>query len=122
LSIENDCVRFEYKDYADGNQTKLMTLAAAEFIRRFLLHILPSGFVRIRQYGFLANRERRKKLASCRRLPGACARSEPVPIENQVRAEREPRLCPACGCRRMIRLAFIPSTQSLTSPPHSDSS
>ncbi|MGD1069248.1 MAG: IS91 family transposase [Bryobacteraceae bacterium] len=122
LSIEDGRVTFEYKDYADGNQTKVMTLAATEFIRRFLLHILPNGFVRIRQYGFLANRERRKKLASCRRLLGARTRSEPVPIENRARAEREPRLCPACGCGRMIRLAFIPSTQSLTSPPHSDSS
>jgi len=47
------------------NQTKVMTLAAAEFIRRFLLHILPGGFVRIRQFGFLANRARGKKLALC---------------------------------------------------------
>jgi hypothetical protein len=52
LSIEDGRVRFEYKDYADGNQVKVMELAATEFIRRFLLHILPSGFVRIRQYGF----------------------------------------------------------------------
>jgi len=70
LSIEDGRVRFEYKDYADGNQVKVMELAATEFIRRFLLHILPSGFVRIRHYGFLANRERRKKLASCHALLG----------------------------------------------------
>jgi hypothetical protein len=63
LSIEAGRVSFEYKDYADRNQTKVMTLAATEFIRRFLLHILPSGFVRIRQFGFLANRARGKKLA-----------------------------------------------------------
>ena len=70
LSMEDGRVSFEYKDYADGNQVKVMTLAATEFIRRFLLHILPSGFVRIRQFGFLANRARRKKLASCRVLLG----------------------------------------------------
>jgi hypothetical protein len=122
LSIEDGRVRFEYKDYADANQTKVMTLAATEFIRRFLLHILPSGFVRIRQYGFLANRERRKKLASCRLLLGVSASSSPVPVSKQESAGSEPKLCPACGCGRMIRLTFVPGLHSLTSPPHSDSS
>lgn len=122
LSIEDGPARFEYKDYADGNQTKVMTLTASEFIRRFLLHILPSGFVRIRQYGFLSNRERRKKLASCRLLLGVSAPSGPVSVGKQECAEREPKLCPACGCGRMIRLIFVPGTHSPTSPPHSDSS
>jgi len=54
LSMDDGRVTFEWKDYADGNKTRIMTLDAVEFIRRFLLHILPSGFVRIRQYGFLA--------------------------------------------------------------------
>jgi putative transposase/transposase-like zinc-binding protein len=122
LSIEDGRVKFEYKDYADGNQTKVMTLAATEFIRRFLLHILPSGFVRIRQYGFLSNRERRKKLALCRHLLGMSAPSGPVPVTKQESAEREPKLCPACRCGRMIRLAFVPVTICLPSPPYSDSS
>src|SRR2546422_987688 len=52
----------QWKDYADGNQSKTMTLDAVEFIRRFLLHVLPSGFVRIRHFGFLANRNRKEKL------------------------------------------------------------
>jgi Putative transposase/Transposase zinc-binding domain len=69
LSMEDGRVTFEYKDYADGNQTKILTLEATEFIRRFLLHILPTGFVRIRQFGFLANRARGKKLALCRPMP-----------------------------------------------------
>jgi hypothetical protein len=56
-------VTFEYKDYAGGNKTRTMTLDAVELIRRFLLHILPRGFVRIPQFGFLANRARGKKLA-----------------------------------------------------------
>jgi hypothetical protein len=60
LSMEDGRVTFEWKDYADGDKTKIMTLDAVEFIRRFLLHIFPSGFVRIRQYGFLANRAQGK--------------------------------------------------------------
>jgi hypothetical protein len=59
LSMEDGRVTFAYKDYADGNQSKVMTLEATEFIRRFLLHILPRGFVRIRQFGFLAVRVER---------------------------------------------------------------
>jgi putative transposase len=122
LSIEDGRVRFEYKDYADGNQTKVMTLAATEFIRRFLLHILPSGFVRIRQYGFLSNRERRKKLASCRVMLGVSAPSPSVSVSKQETTDREPKICPACGCGRMIRLAFVQVTISLPLLPDSDSS
>jgi hypothetical protein len=72
LDIDGDHVRFRYKDYrADPAQTqKTMTLDATEFIRRFLLHVLPSGFHRIRSYGFLGNRHRAQKLARCRQLLG----------------------------------------------------
>jgi hypothetical protein len=120
LSIEDGSVRFEYKDYADGNQTKVMTLAATEFIRRFLLHILPSGFVRIRQYGFLANRERRKKLASCRVLLGVSTPPGPVPASKQESTECEPKLCPACGIGHLILVRLPPGSYSL--PLRSDSS
>jgi hypothetical protein len=68
LSMQDGRVTFEWKDYAAGNQTKTMTLEAVEFIRRFLLHVLPSGFVHIRHFGFLANRKRKDKLALCRFL------------------------------------------------------
>src|SRR5271154_3556938 len=78
VAMEEGRGSFEYKDYADGNQRKVMTLEATEFIRRFLLHILPSGFVRIRQFGYLANRARGKKLALCRALLGA-----PPPAKNR---------------------------------------
>ena len=61
-------MRFRWKDYADADRVKIMTLAAEEFIRRFLLHVVPGGFVRIRHFGFLANRTRRAKLARCRAL------------------------------------------------------
>ena len=70
LDIENDQVRFQWKDYRDGGQVKTMTLSADEFIRRFLLHVLPDGFQRIRYYGFLGNRYRKEKLDQCRRLLG----------------------------------------------------
>jgi Putative transposase len=61
-------VAFRWKDYRDGNQHKTMTLSADEFIRRFLLHVLPDRFQRIRYFGFLANRDRAEKLALCRQL------------------------------------------------------
>ena len=70
LDIENDQVRFKWKDYRGGDQVKTMTLTAGEFIRRFLLHVLPNGFQRIRYYGFLGNRHREEKLAVCRHLLG----------------------------------------------------
>jgi len=62
VSIGNEQVRFQYKDYAGGGQRKTMALDAMEFIRRYLLHVLPKGLMRIRHYGLLANRCRRKKL------------------------------------------------------------
>ncbi len=66
LSIEEDQVRFRTKDYADDNRQKVLPLSAEEFIRRFMLHILPKGLMRIRHYGFLANRCRKAKLAQIR--------------------------------------------------------
>ncbi len=70
VACEGDRVSFHYRDRQAGNRRKLMTVDAYEFIRRFLLHILPDGFVKIRHYGLLSNRGRRKKLARCRRLLG----------------------------------------------------
>jgi Putative transposase len=110
LSMEDGRVTFEYKDYADGNQTKILTLEATEFIRRFLLHILPSGFVRIRQFGFLANRARGKKLALCRALLGAT----PPAISSRTEPQ-EAKRCPTCKIGRMILIG-------ITSHPHPDSS
>ena len=71
LSLEDGVVRFRWKDYAHGNRVKTMALPAAEFLARFLLHVLPDGFVRIRHFGLLANRGRRAKLARCRALLAA---------------------------------------------------
>ena len=70
LSIDGGQVCFRWKDYRNGARSRTMTLAAEEFIRRFLLHVLPDGFQRIRYYGFLCNRYRQQKLARCRELLG----------------------------------------------------
>lgn len=120
LSMEEGRVTFEYKNYAAGSQNKVMTLAATEFIRRFLLHILPGGFVRIRQFGFLANRARRKKLALCRALLGAPPAPEPATVIE--REQRERRLCPACksGHLILVRLALAARLHALS--PQLDSS
>ena len=121
LSIEDGRVRFEYKDYADGNQGKVMELAATEFIRRFLLHILPSGFVRIRQYGFLANRERRKKLASCRTLLGVSTPSGSHAASKQEYPKAN-QFCPACGIGHLILVRLPPSASPHSLRLRSDSS
>jgi hypothetical protein len=123
LSMEDGRVAFEYKDYADGNQTKVMTLEATEFIRRFLLHILPSGFVRIRQFGFLANRARGKKLALCRALLGASAPAKTAVTEHgREIEEEEDRLCPACKIGHMILVRIVPLARVSAPSPRLDSS
>jgi hypothetical protein len=123
VSMEEGRVSFEYKDYAGGNQTKIMTLAATEFIRRFLLHVLPSGFVRIRQFGFLANRARRTKLALCRALLGAVAPMKPTVLDNSSKAEeRDEKRCPACKIGYMVLIGIVPQARQVASAPRQDSS
>jgi hypothetical protein len=103
LSIEDGKVTFLWKDYADGNQTKVMTLAATESIRRFLLHILAARFVRIRQYGFLANRARKEKLALCRTLLSVPPPASAVEPRNDKPAEKpKQKRGPVCATGHMI--------------------
>jgi hypothetical protein len=105
-ALEGDHVSFRWKDYAHGGGSKTMTLKASEFIRRFLLHVLPAGFVRIRHYGFLANRVCREKLERCRTLLAAVAppiAAEPIPGPKEAVAGRaEAHACPVCGEGRMV--------------------
>lgn len=82
VSHTDGVVDFRWKDYADGARTKVMALAAEEFIRRSLLHVVPGVFVRIRHFGFLANRTRRAKLARCRALLGPSPSPAEAPIES----------------------------------------
>jgi hypothetical protein len=110
LRIEGERVVFTYKDYAGGGRRREMTLPGEEFLRRLLLHVLPPGFVRIRSYGLLAHRGRRRQLARCRRLIPATA-DPPPPTEPA--AGGEPSLAPAptcsvCGQGRLQRIAELP--------------
>jgi hypothetical protein len=105
--ITDSHVSFRWRDYRHPQRRKRMTLDAAEFIRRFLLHTLPDGFHRIRYYGFLANRQRAANLALCRRLLAApappAATDRPAP-----QATAQPcQICPDCG-GRMLRLDPFP--------------
>jgi hypothetical protein len=115
IGLEGDQVAFLWKDYAHGGKQKTMKLPAVEFIRRFLLHVLPARFVRIRHYGLLANRACREKLELCRSLLAAIASSvaaQPIPEPNPVSPTRpEGHTCPACGEGRMVII------ETLTPPP-----
>jgi len=108
IAIESDQVHFHWKDYTDGNRPKTMALAGVEFVRRFLLHVVPSGFVRIRHFGFLAHRHRAEKLELCRRLLNVEQASDKEagaqPAMNQGTTERAvpPDLCPACKEGRLV--------------------
>jgi hypothetical protein len=87
LRLQDGKVSFHWRDYRHGHHHQVMTLEATEFLRRFLLHILPEGFVRIRHFGLLANRHRAENLALCRQLLAA---AEPTtPDESLVENWRE---------------------------------
>jgi hypothetical protein len=92
IGLSDGKVTFRWKDYTHGTKSRLMTLAADEFLRRFLLHALPPGFVRIRFFGFLASRKRRELLPLCRRLLGAASGLR-LPDERPPASRR----CPFCG-------------------------
>jgi Putative transposase/Transposase zinc-binding domain len=109
-SLEEGRVTFQWKDYADRGRTKNMSLEATEFIRRFLLHVLPSGLVRIRQFGFLANRVRQHKLEQCRALLALCPQY--TPIRSDLRADAplpDPSACPICKQGRLIVIELLPA-------------
>jgi hypothetical protein len=118
VKLEAGRVTFRYKDYADEQKQKLMTLDACEFLRRFVTHVLPRGFTKIRHYGLLANRFRAERLGICRRLllvtavqatPGALVEGESLGVEPQ----RE-MCCAKCGSRR-LECKALPRMQGNTS-------
>lgn len=124
LNMDQDKVTFLWKDYKKAATPKTMTLAADEFIRRFLLHTLPQGFKHIRSYGFLANRCRKDKITICRRLL-----SEPIPAmerstEHEDYRDRYQRLtgislrdCPICGKGHMVCIETFPVGSLPRAPP-----
>jgi hypothetical protein len=115
VDIAEDRIRFTWRDYRDHDRQKTMTLDAAEFIRRFLLHVLPPGFHRLRHYGFLGNRHRVEQLALCRQLLGMLAPVLPAsPGPRDYRDVYEAltgvslRACPICQQGHMVRVATLP--------------
>jgi len=117
VSLADGQVTFRWKDYAHGGRQGTMTLDAIEFVRRFLMHVLPSGFVRVRHYGLLANRHRQEKLARCRELLGmavppqtdtAPTDPDPIPPPGHEATVTPTRVCPRCGAGRMVVVAEFP--------------
>jgi len=111
ISLKNGNVTFKWRDYRDHSRWKLMTLSAVEFIRRFLLHVLPRGFMKIRHYGFLSSRGKQKKLRTCK----LGTRTNPIPKEKlsteqliQKIIGRKPSQCPQCGCLTLLKTGLSP--------------
>jgi hypothetical protein len=116
LELRDGKVRFRNKDYAHRRRKKVMELSALEFVRRLLLHVLPVGFVRIRRYGFLSNRQRREKLALCRHWlepqpePASSTTPQSIPCEPVPKSgpASQRRICPVCGVGEMIQIQELP--------------
>ena len=101
ISCADSQVSFKWRDYRDGNKAKIMTISANEFMRRFLLHILPQGFTKIRHYGFLASAVKKKKLALCKKLTDTKPQPPKVKLSTtdlmKKLTGRDITLCPHCG-------------------------
>jgi hypothetical protein len=108
VKLADGRVTFRYRDYADARKEKLLTLSAEEFLRRFVMHVLPKGYMKIRHFGLLASRQREARLHEARRLllprlalqASATGGIEPV----------EPVRCAACGSVRLARGELLPRT------------
>jgi putative transposase len=97
VNVADGQVTFRWKDYARGSKQRTMVVSGEEFLRRFLLHVLPRGFVRIRFFGFLANRRRKQLLPLCRRLLEVISPpSLPAPHAGEAKLSAS-WLCPYCG-------------------------
>ena len=115
LGMDGEQVKFRYKNYRTQHKDRhrTMTLAAGEFIRRFLLHTIPPGFQRIRHYGLLASRQKQANLARCRQLlTGTLPPGPPLPLPTQVASGQDLLLawlrCPVCGIGQMQRVEILP--------------
>jgi len=127
-SVTDQYVSFRYRDRSRDNATRTMTLTGIEFLRRFLLHVLPKGFVRIRHFGLLANRVRKAKLARCRELLGTQTAERPSTVEPNQHSETTEdvaaRRCPSCGVgqlhwvRELSPTLGRPRTRGPPSPPN----
>jgi len=111
ISVDEQTVKFSYKDYNDGDKYKVMPLKGVEFLRRFLQHVLPKGFMRIRHYGFLANSVRKKRLEIIRQLlgisNGLAVSGSQVKIKLQLEKYKEDKICPSCHVGHMRIFMYI---------------
>lgn len=125
VDIADEHVTFHWKDYRHESTRRVMRLKASEFIRRFLLHVLPHGLQRIRHYGLLSNRCRKTRLGDCRRLlkvvsPPEPATNQPVPDYRDRYASltgRSLRDCPVCACGHMLCIEVLPIHARSRGPP-----
>jgi hypothetical protein len=116
LDEEKQTVTFLWRDYADGGRRKTMTLKTEEFLRRFCLHLLPERFVKIRHYGFLANRQRQERVTQARALLSAAAPQPELPDPGESKDEPQ-MVCPHCGSNRVILIEVVEaSTASKPAP------
>jgi len=113
IELKDGKVTFAYKDYKHEQRQKVMTLSADEFLRRFLMHVLPDGFQRIRHYGLLGNRHRAENLARCRELLGVSAPTTETQRDYRERYRQltgqDPLRCPQCQIGMMLRIAVLPA-------------
>ncbi len=108
-AFDGQSVSFAWRDYKDGNKSKVMTLDVAEFSRRFLLHVLPNRFVKIRHYGLLCSRNIKSKLHKCMRLTGR------KPLSTIIKSKKNNKTCRSCGSTQIITL--IPYSSAASSSP-----
>jgi predicted RNA-binding Zn-ribbon protein involved in translation (DUF1610 family) len=111
LELKNDTVTFKWRDYRDSSRWKKMTLSVYEFIRRFLMHVLPSGFTKIRHYGFLSSRGKQKKLKICKLQTGTSLVTKVKLSAEQLVQKllgRKPSQCPHCGYSGLLRTGLSP--------------
>ena len=105
-AVDEDTVSFSYKDYRKGGQRQIMTLPAMEFIRRFAMHILPRGFVRIRHYGILSATSKAKAIPAIRQQLPEKAQQQKQPLRQLQ--QYNPLLCPCCRKETMLMLQVLP--------------
>ena len=116
ISLADGQVTFRWRDSAHHNEQKVMSLSLDEFLRRFLLHVLPKGFVRIRHFGFLANRRRATLLPLCRQAL-AVVQPQTQPEASTAKETRPLWLCPKCGAPMVVIERLTAAQLQLRSPP-----
>ena len=115
LKCQNGSVSFRWRDYRDSNKQKIMTVPVFEFIRRFLLHVLPNGFTKIRHFGLLSSRAKPLKLLLCKKLTNTLVSDKPKKIETPLDLLKrfsgvDFTICPCCGIGHLARASPFTTT------------